>query len=256
MSGDGPPSSASARGDAAKRPRADDIAAGLRPAPDVVDLDDDPYAQFRRELLAHVNNLQKATMAHVDNLQKATMDSTVALVRATDTKYEKRCNTLEQELAALRADQDRQEKEQQELKTQVDKMQQALAVAEATVPIKDTLGFPEFNRLVDSTILRINIPDIDSRVEVTKAFQPWLSEAGCDSDAQVAVLGPDTSRRFVVQFKGSAGLAENRLRKARGLLRSVAGEWRQFPVPIQDHRWTHIYRHLRRHRQKPLSTET
>jgi hypothetical protein len=132
-------------------------------------------------------------------------------------------------MADLRRSQETFEKSQKESRTAMEELQKAMAIAETVVPIKDTLDLDDFNRPVDSTILRVNVPAQVPRTEVERVLRPWLDEAGCDNDTKACVLGPDTAHRFTIHFKGVSGLALSRLRKSRALLRTPGGEWRQFP---------------------------
>ena len=66
--------------------------------------------------------------------------------------------------------------------------------------------------------------------EVERVLRPWLEEAGCDNNGKAEVLGPDSAHKFTIHFKGLAGLAQNRLRKARTLLKLPGGTWREFGV--------------------------
>ena len=155
---------------------------------------------------------------------------TAELVKKVDQRMEKRLSVIEQDLDSVQKGHSSLEASQATQQKAIEQLQQALAVAEACVPIKDTLDLNEFNRRVDCTILRINTSDLVSKPEVERALRPWLMEAGCD-DGKAKILGPDSSRRFVVQFKGSAHSAKLAASKARSLLRGHDGSWRHFEPP-------------------------
>ena len=46
--------------------------------------------------------------------------------------------------------------------------------------IAETLNLDEFNRKVDSTILRINCPEEVYKTELANILRPWLQDADCD----------------------------------------------------------------------------
>ena len=113
----------------------------------------------------------------------------------------------------------------------IQNLQKALAVAESAIPIKDTLDLNEFNRQVDSTILRVNAAEIVTKLEVKRVLLSWLADADCNSNDKAEIFGAKAERRFTIQFKGNAGYAQRNLNKGRALLRNPQGGWREFPQP-------------------------
>ena len=185
--------------------------------------EEDPFEAFRAELMGHVDK-------SLADLNTKTMESTINLVKKQDEKFERRFSNIEKELIDLRRAQDAVEKSHKEQEAISGKLQEAMALAEAAIPIKAELDLDDFNRQVDTTILRVNASEFVPKPEVERVLRPWLEEAGCDDNGKAEVLGPDSARKFTVHFKGLAGLAQNRLRKARALLRNPGGAWREFPV--------------------------
>ena len=68
--------------------------------------------------------------------------------------------------------------------------------------------------------------------EVQRVLQPWLSEADCGDEEKFSILGSPSSKRFVIQFKGTVGLAQRRARKAHELFRDQDDQFWTFPGTI------------------------
>lgn len=188
--------------------------------------DADPLDELRAQITAHVD---AAVGNAISDFSKRTLESTLEYHKKQEAKNEKRFALIERDLADTRVSQDKLHKSQHDSWKAISELQRALAVAEATIPIRESLDLDDFNRPVDATILRVNVPELVTKTELRNAIRPWLSDADCPSDDRAELLGPESGRRFTIHFKGMAGLATNRLRKARSLLREPGGNWRSFP---------------------------
>jgi hypothetical protein len=209
-----------------KRARGDDDNGGDSSSLTHEDLD-----EFRKQLMVDVDASISKSITEFGNIfGPRAFSSTAELVKKLDVKTEKRFSTVEKDLNELRHGHASLQRQQEEQQKQIKDLQQAMAVAEATVPIKDTLDFNEFNRQVDSTILRINTGEHVNKGDITRILRPWLLEADCD-ESEAEIMGHDVARRFIIQFKGSAGLAVRYLKKAQQLLRDQHGSWRTFDEP-------------------------
>eukprot|EP00969_Alexandrium_andersonii_P138619 6130290-Alexandrium_andersonii.AAC.1 len=82
-----------------------------------------------------------------------------------------------------------------------------------------------FDRDIDTTILKIGAPEFIPKADLLAALHPWLHDAGVEPD-QVELQGPDQGKRYTLQFKGTAGIAANRVRKAKQILYSPSTGWR------------------------------
>jgi hypothetical protein len=118
---------------------------------------------------------------------------------------------------------------QQKHNAAIEELQRSLNIAAAVIPIKERVDEGLFNRHVDSTLLKINTPDLVTADALRGALASWLADADCTDTAVLSADGPSPSKRFTLQFSGTPGLAENRVRKARQLLRLGPGNWRAFP---------------------------
>jgi len=183
---------------------------------------DDPFEEFKKQMFAHVDKT-------VEDFAQKTTASTIALVKKQEEKNERRFNSIERDLAAVQASNESVARDQAETRAAIEALQAALAQAEAQIPIKETLDLNEFNRNVDSTILRVNCPEKVSKDVVNRTLRPWLAEAECEDDSTAALLGPNEGHRFVIHFKGIIGTAKLRLGKARSLLRNHGGDRRTWP---------------------------
>jgi hypothetical protein len=111
----------------------------------------------------------------------------------------------------------------------IEELQRSLNIAAAVIPIKEYVDEGLFARKVDSTLLRINTPDLCTADALRGALASWLADADVTDSAVLTADTPSPSKRFTLQFSGTPGLAENRVRKARALLRLAPGSWRTFP---------------------------
>jgi len=68
-------------------------------------------------------------------------------------------------------------------------------------------------------------------VAILPALASWLSEAGVPTDDPY-IAGPTIGKFFILRLHSEAGLAARRLKKAFGLLKDGAGNWRQFSMPV------------------------
>ena len=186
----------------------------------------DPLEELRAQLTAHVDS---AIGSAISDFSKRTLESTIEFHTKQEAKFEKRFSYIERDLADARSSQDKLSKSHEDSWKAISDLQRALAVAESAIPIRENLDLTDFNRPIDATILRINVPEIVSRNELRSAIRSWLVDADCPTDDRAELLGPESGQRFTVHFKGMAGLATNRLRKARSLLREPGGTWRSFP---------------------------
>ena len=210
---------------AAKRARAADESE----SPGVTQDDLESFAAKVRGDVKDIVNESVGSAMH-QHAQKQ-VAATIELVKKQEQKTEKRFNVVEQDLANLHRDHSALERSQEVQRAAITELQKALAVAESAIPIKDKLDLTEFERQVDSTILRINTGGIVTKHEVTRVLTPWLTDADCGTTDKAEIYGADAGRRFTIQFKGNAGYAQRNLNKARSLLKDQSGVWRQFPEP-------------------------
>lgn len=186
----------------------------------------DPLEELRAQLTAHVD---ASVTSAISDFSKRTLDSTLEYHKKQEIKNEKRFNLIERDIALTKVSQDKMQKSQEEHWKAISELQRSLAVAESAIPIRENLDLDDFNRQIDATILRIHVPEIVAKDELYNGIKSWLSDADCSTRDRAELLGPVSGRRFTVHFKGMAGLATNRLRKARSLLREPGGGWRAFP---------------------------
>lgn len=85
-----------------------------------------------------------------------TFATTACFVQKLDQKTNKRFNVVERDLEDLHWDQSAFQKADEGHAKAIQELQKAMAVAEACVPMKGKLELLEFNRQVDTTILRVN----------------------------------------------------------------------------------------------------
>ena len=207
-----------------KRPATGPAASTEVPPISVQDADDDPLEDFRRAMFAHVDK-------SLSDLSVKIMDSTIDLVRRSDAKNQARFSEQQEEIDTIKAKQDAMAEENAKTWKVIADLQKSIATAEQAIPIKDKLDDALFDRDLDATILKIGSPENITKIALTAALAPWLQEADIAPEA-TEVQGPTAGKRFTLQFKGGAGLASNRAKKARSLLYNPSTGWRKFdPIP-------------------------
>jgi hypothetical protein len=92
-----------------------------------------------------------------------------------------------------------------------------------------------FDRPVDHSLLRINVPSPVAKTEVLKVLQSLLAEASVGLD-QAELLGEDSGKLYTLALSGDKSLAAKRAAKIQQLLRPKAagGEWRKLVVRGAD----------------------
>ena len=148
-------------------------------------------------------------------------------IQKYDASAQARFSHIESDVVAAQKRLDATEADNKQLWAAVDTLQRALALAESAVPHKNDFSDDNFTRKVDATILRISSKAILAKAAVLSSVAPWLAEADLDAE-HYELIGHDSSRKFVLQFKGNAGMAKNRASKAHQLLRGRDGTWRSF----------------------------
>ena len=183
---------------------------------------EEQVAQLRTELFTHVDTCVKASM-------DKTMDTTTRLAKNLEASTNARLNDIQANIDKLNSSQDKQQDEMANMRAQIEALNARLDLASQVpeqAPVVDTTNW---QRPVDQTILRLNIPDPATKSELRKAILPWMEDAKCHFPDDVLLQGPDAGTRFVLKFVGPPGIAINRMRRARDLLRTADDNWREFP---------------------------
>lgn len=105
------------------------------------------------------------------------------------------------------------------LRSQMVELQQGLAVAEkaaSQVPVE--AGSEEFDRPLDTTIIKIRSREVLSQKAVLDSIQCIIDEMALGAD-QFSLTGKGVGKYHILQFKGSGGLAQSRARKFMALQR-------------------------------------
>ena len=111
-------------------------------------------------------------------------------------------------------------------------MQRALAIAESAVPAQTT-PLLDFDRDIDTKILKIDCSVQVDMGSVREAIGPWLKLAYLQPDA-VVLEGENIGQKFVLRFRGTDGLAQSRCKKMFALLRQGPGNWTQYFANTAD----------------------
>jgi hypothetical protein len=116
------------------------------------------------------------------------------------------------------------EGERPQLRAQMVELQQGLAVAEkAATQVPVEAGSEEFDRPLDTTIIKIRCKEELSRQEVLASIQCIIDEMGSmgtgESGPAFTITGKEVGKYHILQFKGAGGLAQGRARKFMQLQR-------------------------------------
>ena len=102
---------------------------------------------FSEEILGNVRDIVKDSVdSAIQSHAQKQVAATIKLIKKQDLKAEKRFNVIEKDIADLHRDQAACERKQEVHWEAIQNLQKAVAVAEATIPIKDKLDLYEFNR--------------------------------------------------------------------------------------------------------------
>jgi hypothetical protein len=182
-------------------------------------------AGLRSEVLAHVDKNLKTTA------EQLTMSFT-GVARALDVKSEKRFSALEGSMAELGSSQSTLEAQVDVLKGELREVQKQLHIQENATTLADppASGRP-FDGPIDKTILRV---ETFAKEIISKAtLDSYLSDLFLDANVlreQYEVNGDDADCRFIIKFKGGAGIAIRNLEQARTTLREDSGKYKELSV--------------------------
>ena len=160
------------------------------------------------------------------------------LIRTYDAKIQNKFNEQDTTIAALSTRADAVEDAQKSMKLDIERLQRALSVAEATTTeATRAMDEEDFERQPDRCILRLNTAESVARDAVKMAITPLLEEAGL-TEAQWNMMGQGggIAKNFTIRFCGAEGLAARRAKKVLDMRRQPDGSWRPNPqvvTPLQ-----------------------
>ena len=129
------------------------------------------------------------------------------------------------------------------MRGQIEQLQKAVALAERQTVDKSIFAEERFDREVDPTIIKVNTEELISKTSLIQAISGWIEETA--PMQSVDIKGPDSepSDRFIIQFKGAAGLAAQRVSKALGSLKRADGSWTDLhaKAPGDGNRLVRVY---------------
>jgi hypothetical protein len=143
---------------------------------------------------------------------------TKTLLRKHGEAVEKRFDAVEERLQ-LAADDSRA------IWKAISELRTGLNVAESVEPVKADDN--SFHRDIDATIIRINLAELVSKVDVHNATKSWLDGVAANG---WEITGDEVGKKFTIAFRGQNGLASSRCSKALGFLRKSDGSWTRFKV--------------------------
>ena len=122
--------------------------------------------------------------------------NTASLLRSYDKQVQARFSEVERDMARVSSAQDQQSAKNDALWTSIARLQAGLAVAEELVPPTTAPCYgPDFDRQVDTTIIKVNLAVDVARSLVQDALLAALTAAAGDA---WKLEGPDCGQRFVV----------------------------------------------------------
>ena len=190
---------------------------------------DNDFAALAAQLRAEFTDVSKDILETALAKQSDKFLSVVARTVGEATQAQAaRSAAIEADVEALRATDERLAKQQLEMREQIKKLQAAMDVAEKTVPLVDAGN--DFEREIDTSIIRVSAKDTVTKIELIKTLQPILTEASID-DSMYTVEGDTASKKFTVRFSGATHLALRRVNKTLEMLRLPDGAWRELEAP-------------------------
>ena len=181
------------------------------------------------DILARCSKETTATVAaQIAKLSAEFNKSIEAMAKSLDQRSEQRFGKMEGEIDDLRKSQRRLETENQQIRSSIESLSGALAVAEKNVAegVTDTqLARDDFQRKPDPNILLVSTHYLAKLDDIKKATEKWLEDANLL--AKVTYMGQETGKRFTLGFGADIGAAR-RVRMARDALRTPGGGWREF----------------------------
>ena len=181
----------------------------------------DTYAileSFRTELLGVVESNNKA-------LQKTVLDTMADTMGKLDRATQRRLGQHDQALASLEERVVALERSAITCKSEMEKIGKELVVANSAKPKQVDLDSAEFEREIDSSIVRIRAELAVSIASLTEVVRPLLASMELD-DGQWELEGGEPGRAFVLRFKGATGMASKRVAKFL-MLQKQGKEWRE-----------------------------
>jgi hypothetical protein len=151
-----------------------------------------------------------------------------------DEQVSRRFAAVEARVMSLEEKIDKQSASIDMLVEKLTKVSSSVADLETATP-EEVAEASGFDRPVDHSLLRINVPSPVAKTEVLKVLQGLLAEASVGLD-QAELLGEDSGKLFSLALTGDKALAAKRVAKVQQLLRPKAagGEWRKLVVRGAD----------------------
>ena len=159
------------------------------------------------------------------------LSNQAALLRNYDSLQQARFTDIEKTIRATGLAQDVLEEQNKALWGAIKKLQVGLAIAESVEPPAAAPSFdPNYERDIDTTIVRLNTSVAVARALAQEAIASALSEAAAGENWKVE--GPEVGQRFVVRFSGAGALAAQRCAKFLQSLRKANNEFARFYVSV------------------------
>jgi hypothetical protein len=203
-----------------KRSRPDEGAAGADATPvSRVELED-LLAQAKSSIAADSTSL-------VQHMEQRITNDFSQLIRAVDSANQARFSGIDSELLALRERADASESSNAKMRDQLAVLSKALVVAEKPHPTRRDITSGDWDKDPDPNLLRINFAPGKhaTKASTEAAVKPWLDETNIKDD-QWELIGPESSKNYVLKFIGAPGLGAKRAKAAYGNLKDDNGKYR------------------------------
>jgi hypothetical protein len=106
--------------------------------------------------------------------------------------------------------------------------------------IRSNPDSPEFDRDPDQCIVRLNAAEMVSKESMVVALETLVHEANLKME-HFEIHGEPVSKRFVMRFTGTGGIAAQRARKLLSSLRTINGTWKRFQCKAPSGNDTNLY---------------
>ena len=224
--------------------KASGASAPLRNHADGTPMDDDSdpedvstlFASLSAKLLAEVGASNERLKAEVvaSNAQLATTTSghVETLVTAYAKTVNKRFNSVEADVADLRASSSDLKQGQEDIRKELADLRRELAVPESSTPNRPWTDDKKFDRPVRDNVISINTGTTQVSLQaISKMVDDWLKELTIEpKHYSLNGGGSPLSKFWRLTFKGESGLASRRAHMAIDALRNDEGKWTELFV--------------------------
>ena len=211
-----------------KRPRQDSGATGVRS--DQGTGGTQPVGRSELEAMLDIfktkisSETKSAVAESASSIEQGLKTHVTTLLRTYDDASNRRIASIEATTQELTVKQNQQEKDMENIKKDIGRLQQGLVVAESATPSRAMLDAEDFDREPDLTIVKISVADAIAKGAAIDALATIFQTANI-AENEYVIKGPELGKYFTLQLNGEGGVAAKRAKKFLSALRDRSGKW-------------------------------